>query len=116
LLCVISPGWEHIQPGIHNPLLALFGAHAENDMVINGESTHIEARPITEGIAETMAKNAVNLRVPPKTALVNAGDRTVLAAFPFRNGRVVLAAFGQWFLPDPDIPKTKESVASWQGI
>ncbi len=54
-----------------------------------------------------MAKSAVNLRVPAGTGLIQAGDRTVLAAMPYRRGRVVVASLGQWLQPGlsgpPDI-------------
>jgi len=54
-----------------------------------------------------MANSAVHLTTPPDAALIEAGDRTVLAATPYRHGRVVLASFGQWFHPEPGRPTWK---------
>ncbi len=71
-------------------------------MVVRAHSTEITAHPITQALDKAMAKNAVNLEVPEKTALIRAGDRTVLAAIPYRQGRVVVSSFAQWFHPDPD--------------
>lgn len=104
LLVVVSPGWEHGAPGIHNALLSFFGARAEGEMTVRAESTRIVPHPITEGTEQAMAKNAVHLQVPAEAALIEADGRTVLAAIEYRHGRVVLASFGQWFLPDPEMP------------
>lgn len=104
LLVVVSPGWEHAAPGIHNPLLALFGAHAGQDMAVRAHSTRIAPHEITTGVSKAMAKNSVHLDVPAESVLIEAGDRTVLAAVPYRHGHVVLASFAQWFEPDPDYP------------
>lgn len=99
LLCVVSPGWERAAPGIHNPLLAFFGARADQEYVRRAESTRIVPHPITSGIESTAAKCCVDLEVPPDSALIQSEDKTILAAFPYRHGKVVLASYGQWFLP-----------------
>jgi hypothetical protein len=104
LLLVVSPGWEPAQPGIVDSLLAPFGLSTDREMVERAESTRIVPHPITRGIARAMAKNPVNLKVPAAAALIQAGDRTVLAAMPYGHGRIVVASFAQWFLPNPDFP------------
>ena len=105
LLVVVSPGWEPAAPGIHNPLLAFFHAQAGQEMTVRATSTRIVPHPITTGVEQVMAKNAVPLTVPSEATLVQAGDQTVLAALPYRHGRVVLASFGQWFQPGPGGPE-----------
>ncbi len=105
LLAVVSPGWEHAAPGIHHSLLSMFDASADRQMAVRARSTQVHPHPITDGISEAMAKSAVHLEVPEGARLIEAEDRTVLAAMPYRSGRVVLASFAQWFEPDPDFPK-----------
>jgi len=112
LLVVASPGWEPAAPGLHNPLLAFFGAEAGQDMVVRATSTHLAPHPITKGVEHVTANNAVSLTVPPMAALVQAGDQTVLAAMPYRFGRVVVASFGQWFQPGPGGPNWKLAIGS----
>jgi TolB-like protein len=102
LLVIDSPGWDDGVPGVYNPLLAFFGARADHDHTLWAESTHVAAHPITKGVARVAAKTAVGLHVPAEAALIRAGRRTVLAALPYRAGRVVVASFGQWFIPDTD--------------
>jgi TolB-like protein len=99
LLVIVSPGWEPSQPANQNSLLWLFGVQADQEMEIRAHSTRIVPHAITESVTHVMAKDAVNLRVPQGTGLIQAGDRTVLAAMPYRRGRVVVASLGQWFLP-----------------
>jgi TolB-like protein len=111
LLVVVSPGWELSQPANQNSLLWLFGVQADQETEIRARSTRIVPHPITESITSAMAKNAVNLKVPQGTGLIQAGDRTVLAAMPYRRGRVVVASFGQWFLPTFSI----ETTYRWPG-
>jgi TolB-like protein len=103
LLVVVSPGWEPAQPGIVDSLLAPFGLSTGREMVERAESTRIVPHPITHGVANAMAKNPVNLKVPAAAALIQAGDRTVLAAMPYGQGRIVVASLGQWFLPNPNM-------------
>jgi hypothetical protein len=74
-------------------------------MTVRATSTRIVPHPITQGAEHVTAKNAVHLTVPPEAALIQAADRTVLAAMPYRHGRVVIASFGQWFQPGPGGPK-----------
>ena len=109
LLVVVSPGWEPSQPANQNSLLWLFGVQADQEMEIRTKSTRIVPHAITESIKSVMARNAVNLRVPQGTGLIQAGDRTVLAAFPYRHGRVVVASFGQWFMPSPFFSPDQEA-------
>lgn len=104
LLVVVSPGWEPAAVGIHNSLLSCFGIHAEEESVIRANSTKLMPHPITDGIKQVMAKNTVHLSVPPDFALVKSGDKTVLAALPYREGRLVVCSFGQWFQPEPGRP------------
>ena len=104
---VVSPGWEPAQPGLQNSLLAFFGVHADSDMAVKAQSTHVSPHPITGGIDQAMAKDAVHLEAPPEASLISAGKRTVLVALPYRQGRVVVASFGQWFHPEPGRPDWK---------
>ena len=113
LLVIVSPGWEPAQPGNQNSLLWLFGVQADQEMEVRAKSTKIVPHAITENVTSVMAKNAVNLKVPPGTGLIQAGDRTVLAAFPYRQGRVVVASFGQWFMPSPFFAPNGERVRHW---
>ena len=99
LLCVVSPGWHPAATGVHNSLLHFFGVKADHEMKVRAHSTQIVPHPITEGIEKAMAKCAVNLQVPEGSALIHSNDRVVLAAMPYRAGRVVVASFGQWFYP-----------------
>ncbi len=115
LLVVVSPGWHNASPGIHNPVLTFFDAHAGQEMVVRANSTRIVPHPITTGAEQVMAKNAVHLTVPTETALIEAGDRTVLAAMPYRHGRVVIASFGQWFQPGPGRPGWRLAIDSTPG-
>jgi formylglycine-generating enzyme required for sulfatase activity/TolB-like protein/tetratricopeptide (TPR) repeat protein len=103
LLAVISTGWEPAPPGIHNPLLSFFGMECQMDPTIEAHSTRIVPHPITTGIARVTARNAIHIDAPPGSALIEADDKVVLAAAPYRFGRVVVAAFGQWYLPDTSI-------------
>ncbi len=107
LLVIVSPGWDASQPGNQNSLPGLFGVQADQEMELRAKCTKIVPHAITESITSVMAKNAVNLRVPAGTGLIQAGDRTVLAAMPYRRGRVVVASLGQWLQPGlsgpPDI-------------
>ncbi|MHB8864582.1 MAG: CsgG/HfaB family protein [Pirellulaceae bacterium] len=103
LLVLLSPGWEPASPSLHNSLLSFFGASVNDDFAVRAESTNVEPHPITQGIDRVMAKNTVGIEVVPQQQLIRCGDRTVLAATHYRQGRVVLAAFGQWLLPDPTV-------------
>ncbi len=113
LLVIVSPGWDASQPGNQNSLLWLFGVQADQEMEIRAKCTRIVPHAITESITGIVADNAVHLRVPQGTGLIEAGDRTVLAAMPYRRGRVVVASLGQWFEPGlstaPDIPMERWS-------
>lgn len=100
LLVIVSPGWEPAAPGIHNSLLGLFGMEAGDDEVLWADSTRIAPHPITSGIERARAKKAVSIKAPPDTRLIEAGNRTILAVAPYRLGRVAVASFGQWYLPD----------------
>jgi tetratricopeptide (TPR) repeat protein len=113
LLVIVSPGWDPSQPGNQNSLLWLFGVQADQGMEIRAKNTRIAPHAVTKGVSSVVANNAVNLTAPQGTGLIQAGDRTVLAAFPYRHGRVVVASLGQWFLPglsdDPDVSHSRWS-------
>ena len=112
LLVVVSPAWEAAPPGIHNPLLSFFGMECETEQVLEAASTKIKPHPITEGIAETTARNAIHIRAPADASLIESHDKVVLAAVPYRFGRVVVASFGQWYLPDTSIlPENWQNLA-----
>ena len=80
MLVVVSPGWEHAQGGVHNPLLSFFGVQAGQEMVVRAHSTRIADHPIARGFAKVTAKNPVHLKAPPETVLIQAGNRAVLVA------------------------------------
>ena len=103
LLVIISPGWHHAQPGIINPVLSFFGVHAQpGELPVRVHSTELAEHPITQGITQVMAKNGVGLEVPANTAIVKGGGKTLLAALDHKEGRIVVAGLGQWFLPNTD--------------
>lgn len=104
LLVVVSPGWEPAAVGIHNSLLSCFDIHAAEESVIRATSTKLTLHPITNGIKQVMAKNAVPLSVPRESAWIQSGNKTLLAALPYRKGRLIVCSFGQWFQPDPGRP------------
>ena len=101
LLVIASPGWDHATPTILNPLLSFFDVRAGDDLVVVTRSTEIADHSITRGLSSVMIKNPNHLDAPHGgPCCIRAGDRNVLVATPFRKGRVVVAAFGQWFLPN----------------
>ncbi len=104
LLVILSPGWEPAAPSMHNALLSFFGASVGDKFAEREYSTEIRSHPITRGVERVMVKNLVGINVPTEAQLVRCHENTVLAAMTYGRGRVVLAAFGQWFLPDPNIP------------
>jgi WD40 repeat protein/TolB-like protein len=103
LLVVVSPAYEAADPSLHNGLLALFNASVDHDDLDPATSTNISPHPITKGITTVMARHAVGLNVPAEASLIRSQGRTVLAALNYRQGRLVVSSFGQWFLPDPTI-------------
>lgn len=103
LLVIVSPGWASSVPGIHNPLLAFFGMECQSDSEIEAMSTRLANHPITDGLTQVMARNAVHIRANDAATIVQAQEKVVLAATPYRFGRVVVASFGQWYLPDTSI-------------
>jgi TolB-like protein len=105
LLVVLSPGWHPAQPGIHNPLLALFQLHAGRDMIVVEWSKHLADHPITQSISPVIAKTSAGLESPETSAIIRSRDRVLLAALDYRGGRVVASSFGQWFLPERDLPR-----------
>jgi tetratricopeptide (TPR) repeat protein len=104
LLAVVTPFWEAAAPGIHGPLLSLFGVQVSSNGIDPARSTRIRPdHPITQGIPATTARHAVRLDCPAEFSLIESNDQTVLAAIPYRAGRVVVSSFGQWLVPDPTI-------------
>lgn len=103
LLTVISAGWEPAPPGIHNPLLSFFGMECQTEPTIEAPSTRIVAHPITSGISQITARNAIHIKAPADATIIESDERVVLAAAPYRFGRVVVASLGQWYLPDTSI-------------
>jgi tetratricopeptide (TPR) repeat protein len=103
LLVVVSPGWEPAAPSIHNGLLRFFDVEVGRALPCRVNATRIVAHPITKGVSATMVKCGTALRAPSEATLISAGDDGLLAAKEYRFGRVVVAGFGQWFLPDPTI-------------
>jgi formylglycine-generating enzyme required for sulfatase activity/TolB-like protein/tetratricopeptide (TPR) repeat protein len=103
LLAVVSTGWEPAPPGIHNPLLSFFGMECRDDPAIVAPATRIVAHPITAGITDVTARNAVHIEAPSGARLMESDDKTILAAADYRFGRIAVASFGQWYLPDTSI-------------
>jgi TolB-like protein/tetratricopeptide (TPR) repeat protein len=105
LLAVVTPGWEPAAPAIHNGLLKFFDMEVGAALPPKVSGTRILPHPITSGISRSQAtaKCGVALRAPPESVLIAAGDDGLLAATEYRFGRVVVAAFGQWLLPEPSI-------------
>lgn len=104
LLAVVTPFWEAAAPGIHGPLLSLFDVQVSSKGIDPARSTRIRSdHPITQGIPAATARHAVRLDCPAEVSLIESNDQTVLAAIPYRAGRVVVSSFGQWLVPDPTI-------------
>jgi tetratricopeptide (TPR) repeat protein len=59
LLVIVSPGWEHAQPGIHNPLLSFFDVRADHRMVVRAHSTQVKEHPITVGIEKALCPTLI---------------------------------------------------------
>ena len=113
LLVIVSPGWESAAVGIHNPLLSFFGMECQSDSLIEAVSTRLSTHPITSGMTQVTARNSIHIQANDAAAIVQAQDHVVLAATPYRFGRVVVASFGQWFLPDTSIlPQNWKSLTS----
>ena len=100
LLVVLSSGWEASAPSLHDGLLEFFGMTTSRDLTVRARSTFIKPHPITKGIDAAMAKTACGLRAPEESSLIRHGDESLLAATDYGRGRVVVATFGQWLLPD----------------
>ncbi|MFN0197696.1 MAG: DUF4350 domain-containing protein [Planctomycetaceae bacterium] len=103
LLVVVSPGWEPAAPAIHSGLLKFFDVEVGQTLPSRTKATRMVPHPITEGIPETMAKAGVALKAPAESIVIGADDAALLTASEYRFGRVIVAAFGQWLLPDPSI-------------
>ncbi len=113
LLVVVSPGFREAQPITLQPLLAMFGASAGTEETLRAKSTSVTPHPITKGVTSAMARNAVSLSVPEAgKVLIKSKNQNLLAAMPYGRGRVVLASFGQWFLPAPRRPSNRPNVSS----
>lgn len=104
LLTVLTPAWESGAPQIHNGLLSLFGIQADADDIDPAPATQIDAEhPITQRVPAATARHGVALRCPKQISLIESDGQTLLAATPYRAGRVVVSSFGQWIIPDPTI-------------
>jgi WD40 repeat protein/tetratricopeptide (TPR) repeat protein len=104
LAVTVTPAWEAAAPIIHNSLLSFFGIRPTLDPIDPAPATRINSEhPITRRIPALTARHAVGLECPDEVSLVESNGKTILAALPYRNGRVVVSSFGQWLLPDPTI-------------
>ena len=83
-------------------------------MEVRAKCTRIVPHAITESVTGIVADNAVHLRVPQGTGLIEAGSRTVLAAEPYRRGRMVVASLGQWF--EPGLTEMPSLATRWASI
>ena len=103
LLVVASPGWTPAQPGVLNPLLAFFGVHARREALETRIWANLsDDHPLVKGLERKgqMLKCAIPLDAPEGTMAVRWYEKKVMVALPYREGRVVVSSFGQWFLPD----------------
>lgn len=110
ILVIPEPGWDAASPGVLNPLLAFFGVQAKSPMIVEAKATRFAAHPITRGFTAAMAKCAAPLSRTadsPLASLVESPEGTLLAAGNYRRGRVVVASFGQWWLPEHDVKHKK---------
>lgn len=103
LLAIVSPGWEPAAPVIHNGLLSFFDMEVGAALPPKIAADRLAAHPITAGITQATAKCGAALRAPPESLWIAAEGGGLLAAREYRFGRVVVAAFGQWLLPEPSI-------------
>jgi WD40 repeat protein/tetratricopeptide (TPR) repeat protein len=104
LAVAVTPAWEAAAPIIHNGLLSFFGIRPTLDSMDPAPATRIDSEhPITRRIPALTARHAVGLECSDEVSLVESNGMTILAALPYRNGRVVVSSFGQWLLPDPTI-------------
>jgi tetratricopeptide (TPR) repeat protein len=104
LAVTVTPAWEAAAPVIHNGLLSFFGVRPELTGIDPAPATRIDPEhPITRRIPALTARHAVGLECPHGTSLVESNGKTILAAMPYRQGRVIVSSFGQWLLPDPTI-------------
>lgn len=103
LLVVLSPGWDAAQPAVHRTLLDLFGIQPGVPTEVRALSTKLADHPVTRGLTGVLAKCAVSIQAPPEAQLVVSGDRCLLAASEYRTGRIAVASFGQWFVPDASV-------------
>ena len=113
LLVLVSPGWEAAAPGIHNGLLSFFDMAAGEESTIRAVATRVVRHAITDGVAKVMAKNSVALTAPPESVLIEADGKAILTAAPYRLGRIAVASFGQWFLPDPSVISGNPSITAF---
>jgi len=103
LLVVASPGWSTAQPGVLNPLLAFFGVHARREALEARIWANLsDDHPLMKGLERKgqMLKCAIPLDAPEGSMAVRWYEKKVMVALPYREGRVVVSSFGQWFLPD----------------
>ena len=104
LAVAVTPAWEAAAPIIHSGLLSLFGIRPTLETIEPAPATRINgAHPITRRIPALTARLAVVLECSDDVSLVESNGKTILAALPYRHGRVVVSSFGQWLLPDPTI-------------
>lgn len=116
LLVIPEPGWDAASPGILNPLLAFFGVRVEGTVVLEAQATPAAEHPITKGLSKAMARNAAPLTLlgaSPLQAIAASKDGNMIAAGNYRQGRIVVASFGQWWLPDHDVKDKKNMSVSF---
>lgn len=119
LMVAVSPAWEAAAPMIHSGLLSLFDMRVGSQSIDPAPATKIDANhPITRKLPALTARHAVDLESPYGTSLVESNGSTILAALPYRHGRVVVSSFGQWFMPDPSIfgSTWQRDIASRSGL
>ena len=103
LLVVLSPGWDSAQPAVYQTMLDVFGYQIGEPTEVRALSTKLAEHSVTHGLNGVLAKCAVDIKAPPESRLAISGDRCLLAANEYRRGKVAIASFGQWFIPDASV-------------
>ena len=115
LLIVVSPGWDRAAPGIHNPLLSFFDAHADEQMTVRADANVFAPHQITVGYEHMLAKNSIALTVKKEASIIEADGKTVLALMPYGEGRVGITSLAQWFHPERGFPLEYASRRAFDG-
>lgn len=97
LLVVVSPGWHNASPGIYNPVLTFFDAHAGQEMVVRANSARIVPHPSVCSNSTFRARQAIRSTAGsfPKHGTSNRGISSGLSS-SFRTARCADWRSGDW--------------------